>query len=124
MSTEVKGTIKVIQKTQVVSDKFKKREFVLTTEDKYPQDVLFQLSQDNCDLVDIFKAGDKVILAYNLRGREWTNPQGETKYFNTLEVWKMNYQDETIKPTKVTGIVKNFQEDMINTMTQEADLPF
>ena len=123
--SEVKGTIKVIQKTQVVSEKFQKREFVLTTEDKYPQDVLFQLSQDNCDLVDIFKAGDKVTLAYNLRGREWVNPQCETKYFNTLEVWKMNYQDETIKPSKATGIVKNFQEDMINTMTQEADsLPF
>jgi hypothetical protein len=98
MSTEVKGTIKEIKVTQVVSEKYKKREFVLTTEDKYPQDVLFQLSQDNCDLVNIFKAGDKVTLAYNLRGREWVNPQGETKYFNTLEVWKMNYQDETIKP--------------------------
>ena len=123
--SEVKGTIKEIKATQVVSDKFKKREFVLTTEDKYPQDVLFQLSQDNCELVDIFKAGDKVVLAYNLRGREWVNAQGESKYFNTLEVWKIKYQDETIKPTKATGIVENFKEDMINTMSQESDmLPF
>lgn len=114
--SEVKGTIKVIQKTQVVSDKFKKREFVLTTEDKYPQDVLFQLSQDNCDLVDIFKSGDKVTLAYNLRGREWVNPQGETKYFNTLEVWKMNYQDETIK-----AVVK---EETPQEVNQSGDLPF
>jgi hypothetical protein len=95
---EVKGTIKAIKKTQVVSDKYRKREFVLTTDDKYPQDVLFQLSQDNCDLVDIFKVGDKVTLAYNLRGTEWVSPKGETKWFNTLEVWKMNYQDETMKP--------------------------
>ena len=95
---EVKGTIKAIKKTQVVSDKYRKREFVLTTDDKYPQDVLFQLSQDNCDLVDIFKVGDKVTLAYNLRGIEWVSPKGETKWFNTLEVWKMNYQDETMKP--------------------------
>jgi len=95
---EVKGTIKAIKKTQVVSEKYRKREFVLTTEDKYPQDVLFQLSQDNCDLVDIFKVGDKVTLAYNLRGIEWVSPKGETKWFNTLEVWKMNYQDETMKP--------------------------
>ena len=94
---EVKGTIKEIKATQVVSEKYKKREFILTTEEKYPQDVLFQLSQDNCDLVNIFKDGDKVVLAYNLRGKGWINPQGETKYFNTLEVWKMNYQDETIK---------------------------
>jgi len=100
MSTEVKGTIKEIRPTQVVSEKYKKREFILTTEEKYPQDVLFQLSQDNCDLVNIFKDGDKVVLAYNLRGKGWINPQGETKYFNTLEVWKMNYQDETIKQVK------------------------
>ena len=112
---ELKGTIKVIKKTQVISDKFKKREFVLTTEDKYPQDVLFQLSQDNCDLVDIFKEGDKVTLAYNLRGIEWVSPKGETKWFNTLEVWKMNYQDETMKP-----VVK---EELQETKPS-GDLPF
>ncbi len=111
--SEVKGTIKEIKAIQVVSDKFKKREFVLTTEDKYPQDVLFQLSQDNCDLANTFKAGDKVILAYNLRGREWVNPQGETKYFNTLEVWKMNYQDETMK-----AVVKEEVQE------ENVDLPF
>ena len=115
MSTEVKGTIKEIKATQVVSEKYRKREFVLTTEDKYPQDVLFQLSQDNCDLVNIFKAGDKIVLAYNLRGREWVNPQGETKYFNTLEVWKMNYQDETIKL-----VVK----EEVQETKEVSDLPF
>ena len=115
MSTEVKGTIKEIKSIQVISEKYRKREFVLTTEDKYPQDVLFQLSQDNCDLVDIFKAGDNVTLAYNLRGREWINPQGETKYFNTLEVWKMNYQDETMK-----AVVK----EEVQEVNQSGDLPF
>ena len=113
--SEVKGTIKEIKETQVISHKFIKREFILTTDDKYPQDVLFQLSQDNCELVDIFKIGDKVTLAYNLRGKEWVNPQGETKYFNTLEVWKINYQDETMK-----AVVKEELQE-----TKEVDsLPF
>jgi single-strand DNA-binding protein len=113
---EVKGTIKAIKKTQVISEKYRKREFVLTTEDKYPQDVLFQLSQDNCDLVDIFKEGDKVTLAYNLRGIEWVSPKGETKYFNTLEVWKMNYQDETMKPA--------VKEEEVQEVNQSDSLPF
>ena len=65
--------------------------------------------------MNIFKAGDKIVLAYNLRGREWVNPQGETKYFNTLEVWKMNYQDETIKP-----VVK----EEVKETKQVSDLPF
>ena len=107
MSAEVKGTIKAIKPTQVISEKYKKREFVLTTEDKFPQDILFQLSQDNCDLVDTFKQGDKVALAYNLRGKEWVNPQGETKYFNTLEVWRMNYQDETMATKPAPAQVEN-----------------
>ncbi len=113
MSTEVKGTIKAIKKTQVISEKYRKREFVLTTEDKYPQDVLFQLSQDNCDLVDIFKEGDKVILAYNLRGIEWVSPKGETKWFNTLEVWKMNYQDETMKPVAKEEVQEVKETDIL-----------
>jgi hypothetical protein len=86
----VKGTIKVIYPLNQVSEKFAKREFVLTTEDQYPQDVLFQLTQDKCSLADGLKVGQVVTVSYNLRGREWTSPQGEVKYFNTLECWKID----------------------------------
>ena len=31
----------------------------------------------------------------NLRGREWVNPQGETKYFNSIQGWRIeNLQTE------------------------------
>ena len=93
---EVKGTVKVVNTTQVVSDKFSKREFVLTTNDMYPQDILFQLTQDKCTLLDMFKVGDKVEVSFNLRGREWTNPQGEVKYFNSLEAWKI-FKDTNVE---------------------------
>jgi hypothetical protein len=81
--------IKTKGETVAVSEKFKKREFVATVEGSYPQDILFQLSQDKCSLLDNFQVGEEIEIEYNLRGREWTNPQGETKYFNTLEVWKI-----------------------------------
>ena len=86
---EVKGTIKVINATQVVSEKFSKRELVVTTNDTYPQDLLIQFTQDKCDVLNAYKVGQEVTIAINLRGREWINPQGEAKYFNTIEGWKI-----------------------------------
>lgn len=88
---EVTGILKKKMDTKQVSDKFKSREFVLTTDSSgnYPQQVSFQLNQDKCDLLNNFNVGDEIKLQFNLRGREWTNPQGEVKYFNTLEAWKI-----------------------------------
>lgn len=92
---EVKGTIKVINATQVVSEKFSKRELVVTTNDTYPQDLLIQFTQDKCDVLNAYKVGQEVTIAINLRGREWINPQGETKYFNTIEGWKIEGNSST-----------------------------
>jgi len=103
---EVKGTLKVVNTTQVVSDKFSKREFVLTTNDMYPQDILFQLTQDKCTLLDMFKVGDKVEVSFNLRGREWINPQGEAKYFNSLEAWKI-FKDTNVEHNATDAPVEN-----------------
>jgi len=92
MSNQFKfaGTIKVIGQTVMVSEKFSKREFVVTdTSSQYPQDVSFQVTQDKCSLLDSFMEGQAVEVSFNLRGREWTSPQGEVKYFNTLEAWRI-----------------------------------
>ena len=87
---EQTGSIKVIGETKQVSDKFKLREFVITTADTYPQHISFQATQDKCALLDTCKIGEQVTVHFNLRGREWNSPAGETKYFNTLEAWKIN----------------------------------
>lgn len=84
------GTIKVINDTQQVTEKFAKREFVVTeSSSMYPQDIMFQATQDKCAILDGFQAQDQVEVSFNLRGREWTSPQGEVKYFNTLEAWRI-----------------------------------
>src|SRR4249919_3169177 len=87
---EVVGTLKVKMETQKVSDRFQKREFVLTTEANtpYPQHVSFQVTQDKCGLLDQFNEGEELRIQFNLRGREWNGPQG-IKYFNTLEAWRL-----------------------------------
>ncbi len=84
------GTVKVVNATVQVSEKFSKREFVITdSSSMYPQDILFQLTQDKCNLIDGINANDNVEVSFNLRGREWVSPQGEVRYFNTLDAWRV-----------------------------------
>ena len=88
---EVTGKIKMIDQTKEVgSGGFKKRDVVVTTDEQYPQHILVQFVQDKCDLLNGFQVGEPVKIDINLRGREWTNPQGETVYFNTIQGWRIS----------------------------------
>ena len=91
---EVNGKIKVINPTQNVSATFKKREIVVSTDEQYVQHILIEFNQDKCDLLDKFKVGQSVKVGINLRGREWVNPQGETKYFNSIQGWSISLNGE------------------------------
>lgn len=90
MSNTATGKVKVVNATNQVSEKLAIREFVIEIAGEYPQSVIFQLKQDKCGLADSLNLNDEVTVSYNLRGREWTSPQGEVKYFNTLEAWKID----------------------------------
>lgn len=88
---KLNGTIKVIKDTVQISEKFTKREFVINdSSSMYPQDIMLQSVQDKCSMLDGYKEGDNVEVSFNLRGREWTSPTGEVKYFNTLDAWKIS----------------------------------
>ena len=87
---EFSGTIKVIQPTQEISDRFRKREFVVEENSgQYPQVIPFEFTQDKCEVLDTYKVGDEVKVSFNLRGREWVSKQNETKYFLSLQAWKI-----------------------------------
>lgn len=86
---EVTGRVKLVNPAQQVSQSFKKRELVVTTDEQYPQHILIEFTQDRCDLLDSYNVGEEVRVSINLRGREWTNPQGETKYFNSIQGWRI-----------------------------------
>ncbi len=119
---QITGILKIKKEEQEVSSKFRKREFVLTdnTSSQYPQHISFQLTQDKCSLLDNYREGETITVHFNLRGREWTSPQGEIKYFNTLEAWRIEKQGaspaiESSQPSP------SFQESSI---PDKDDLPF
>ena len=83
---EIQGKIKLIGEIQSVgSNGFRKRELVVTTEEQYPQHLSIDFVQDKTDLLNNFQIGQPVKVGINLRGREWTSPQGETKHFNSIQ---------------------------------------
>ena len=87
---EIQGRIKLIGETKEFgSNGFRKRELVVTTEEQYPQHLLVEFVQDKTNLLDSFQVGQLVKVSINLRGREWVNPQGETKYFNSIQGWRI-----------------------------------
>ncbi len=79
---------------QQITERFRKQEFVIQLEpnSRYPQFVSFQLTGDRCGQIDEFQVGDEISVEFTLRGREWTSPKGEVKYFNSLEVWSIEGQ--------------------------------
>lgn len=95
---EIQGRIKTIFATETVGQNgFQKRDLVITTDGQYPQDIIIQFAQGNCALLDNLQVGQIVKIHFNLQGREWTSPQGEVKYFNTVLGWKI----ELIQTTNV-----------------------
>lgn len=87
---EVSGRIKMIDETKAFgANGFRKREMVVTTDEQYPQHIMIEFTQDKCDLLNSYQVGEPVKVSINLRGREWVNPQGETKYFNSIQGWRI-----------------------------------
>lgn len=127
---EITGTIRVINPIQQVSATFKKRELVVSTEEQYPQHIMIEFTQDKTDLLNGFTPGEQVKVSINLRGREWTNPQGETKYFNSIQGWRIEkqqsnttYQAPPTQPTPPSAVDAYMGNNNFNEEEHD-DLPF
>ena len=112
---EIQGRIKQIFPSQMIGQNgFEKRDLVIVTEEQYPQTIIIQFTQQRCDLLDSLQVGQNVKVYINIKGREWTNPQGEIKYFNTIEGWKI----EVIQTTNVA-----YQQPVQPPVSQTAPAP-
>ena len=121
---EISGKVKFIGKDNQVSASFVKRELVVTTPEQYPQHILINFVQDKCDLLDVLKVGQEVTVSINLRGREWVNPQGETKYFNDIQGWKVKGEKESSEAPVIPPVQEQFKPVTYFKEEEEDDLPF
>ncbi len=124
---ELQGKIKMIDETKTFGNNgFRKRELVITTEEQYPQVIMIEFVQDKTDLLNNYRVGQDVKVSINVRGREWVNPQGETKYFNSIQGWRVeNLSQATgtagmppMPPAEAFEPANDFNEE------EHDDLPF
>jgi uncharacterized protein Veg len=123
---ELQGKIKLIGETQTFgANGFRKREVVVTTEEQYPQHIMVEFVQDKTDLLNSYQVGQSVKISINLRGREWVNPQGETKYFNSIQGWRIeNLQQETSGEIPPVPPMDAFEPASDLNEDEHDDLPF
>ena len=105
---ELKGKVLLINPTKEYGAKgFKKRELVIETFEDYPQSIQIEFIQDKCDVLNSYKEGDNVVIGINIRGRGWENPEGEMKYFNSIQGWKISKDDAILTDNHITPILSN-----------------
>ena len=125
---EITGKIKWIDEVKTYgSNGFRKREIVITTQEQYPQNILLEFVQDKCELLDHYQVGQDVRIGINLRGREWVNPEGQTKYFNSIQGWRIDQLDQGAENDESIPAQKPFETTELdanqNDNEEEDDLP-
>jgi hypothetical protein len=117
MSLELSGKIKKVFPTQTFDSGFTKREFVVTTDEQYPQDVKFELIKDKVDMIDSYKTDDAVKVSFNVRGNEWND-----KYFVNLQAWRL--EKSSGAPLPSNDVVEEMNATFSDAATADDDLPF
>lgn len=120
---EVTGKIKSINETQTFGTSgFRKRELVVTTDEQYPQMIMIEFVQDKCDILNNYAVDQDVKVSINLRGREWINPEGVSKYFNSIQGWRIENLAQSASQN--TPPVDQFQPAPDLSSNEPDDLPF
>ena len=122
---ELLGKIKLIGDIKTFGDNgFRKRELVITTDEQYPQHILIEFIQNNCELLDNYSIGQTVRVGINIRGREWESPDQGIKYFNAIQGWRIESLDEQVMYQPPADLpMEPDSSDSADDLTED-DLPF
>tara|TARA_B100001059_G_scaffold76722_1_gene74308 strand:- start:3365 stop:3736 length:372 start_codon:yes stop_codon:yes gene_type:complete len=122
---EISGKIKWIDEIRTYgSNGFRKKELVITTQEQYPQNILIEFTQEKCELLDEYEIDDKIKIGINIRGREWINPEGQTKYFNSIQGWRIEKIEIADIENKPESFSTNTEPPSQDVNEEEDDLPF
>jgi hypothetical protein len=113
----IKGKLKVKFETQTFSSGFEKREFVITTDEKYPQDIKFELIKEKTGIIEDVPVGAELDVHFNIRGNEYNG-----KYYNNLQCWKLDVSEEFNVPAPAKQ--KSAASSVSLMDVEEDDLPF
>jgi len=129
---EISGKVKKISEVQTFGTGFQKREVVVTTNEQYPQNINVEFLKDKTSLLDAINVGDDIKISININGREWINPEGVAKYFNSIVGWRI----EKVAPTSANSDTNSYSpptptetytpnvQSASNEPEEDDDLPF
>lgn len=121
---EIEGLVHHLGNEEQITSNYTKRELVIKTREQYPQYICIEFGQGKCnDYLDKLKANDEVKVSINLRGREWVNPQGETKYFNSIHGWRID-KVEVNAPTQTPAPAAQVFTPAPSIQEEDLDPPF
>jgi len=118
MSGTLTGAIKQMGKERTITEKFKVKELVLETEDRYPEEIKIQFVNDRVDLLYQYKVGDKVEIFYDIRG----NRSKDGKVFNNINGWRI--QTLASSPDNIPAQSNTMAPIATGTGEELDDLPF
>ena len=84
MAFELKGKIKVLFEQQDFPSGFYKRDFVITTNEQYPQDIKLSALKERVEQLNTMAEGDDILVKFDLRGREYNG-----NYYVDLNAWRI-----------------------------------
>lgn len=125
--SKVIGKVHKILELETFSSGFQKQSLVIETIGDYPQKIIIEFLKDKIELLDNLKLGEEIEISYNLNGREWTNPQGEVKYFNSITGWRVEAAGEQSPSKKIpTATASEAFPEKSNPFAEDEDdtLPF
>ena len=126
MAFEITGKVIDIAPVNQVSDKFKKREFVIEKKETggaavFIDYIKFQLVQDKCDLINESFLNEEIKIWFNLKGNKWER-DGKINYFTNLDAWKIEKISSSVREQEIqTG---NTIDDIPPEIDELSDLPF
>ncbi|MFY0686820.1 MAG: DUF3127 domain-containing protein [Cyclobacteriaceae bacterium] len=122
----IKGKLLEKFDTQQVTDSFRKREFVVeyVENPQFPEFIKFEMIQANCDQLDSISVGAELNIQFNLKGRKWTDPQGNVKYFNSLQAWRVEPGESSAAPDQDAPPASDNPEWINQSFSEDDDLPF
>lgn len=122
MNFEINGKVILKEDTQQISDRFKKREFVIEVENERNSDwndfIKFQLTQDRCDLLETVSVNEEIKVSFNIKGRKWEK-DGKVNYFSNLEAWRIEKMQAA-----AAAQMPEFNAADMPPAPEEDDLPF
>lgn len=102
---QLEGKVYKVGQPQKITETFSKREFVIETSDeRYPQKIMFEMHNDRGDILDHVEAGRMVRVKFDIRGREWADRENNRlRFFNTLAAWAVEFIDNEHGMGPATG---------------------